>query len=99
MLFLIIYLEARSPTLRLRYLKALLQVTAFVALFTTCISRITDYFHKDVDVVGGGILGALIAILFTIVLGRVLWEYNTEERYSDFDLDPRRVRNPIYALY
>ena len=40
MLYLIIFIEARLFLLRFRFIKGLLQVTAFIAAFVTSISRI-----------------------------------------------------------
>ena len=86
MLFLAIYLEARLFLLRFRYVKTLIQVTAVIAAYVTCISRIGDYHHRGSDVIGGAILGAIVALFFTLVRGRVIWEYNNQKQYSDFDL-------------
>jgi phosphatidate phosphatase len=90
MLFLIIYVEARLFLLRLRYLKPLIQMTAFIAAFVTCLSRISDYHHRGTDVLGGSALGAVIAYFITFFVGRVLWEYEVDKTYSDFDLKPGR---------
>ena len=98
MLFTIVYLEARSATLRLRYFKALVQTAAFIALFTTCMSRVADYWHHPGDVIAGAILGGTIALFVTLVLGEFLWDYNAPVLYTDFDRDPMRVRNPINYL-
>jgi membrane-associated phospholipid phosphatase len=88
MLFLIVYLEARLFLLRFRYAKSLIQMTAFIAAYITSISRITDNAHRSSDVIGGVVLGSLIALFFTLVLGQVLWEYGRDEPYADFDLKP-----------
>lgn len=90
MLFLIIYLEARLFLLRLRYIKPLIQTTAFIAAFITCMSRISDYHHRGTDVLGGMVLGCVVAYFVTYFVGRVLWEYETEPAYYDFDLKPTR---------
>ena len=66
--------------------KPLLQVAAISAAWTTCLSRIVDYHHRGTDVLGGAILGAFIAIVFTCYFGRVLWEFNRKNKKSDFDL-------------
>ncbi|RNA11440.1 lipid phosphate phosphohydrolase 1 isoform X3 [Brachionus plicatilis] len=84
MLFLIIYLEARLFLVRFRYIKALIQLTAFIASFVTSISRISDYHHRGSDVVGGLVLGSIIALFITLILGKILWVVD-EEFYYDFD--------------
>jgi phosphatidate phosphatase len=88
MLFLIIYLEARLHLLRLRFIKPLIQMTAFIAAYVTCISRISDNYHHPGDVLGGVILGCAVAIFITTVVGRVLWVLGHRKRYYDFDLKP-----------
>lgn len=57
MTFLIIYIEARLFLLRLRYIKPLIQLTAFIAAFVTMLSRVSDYHHRGSDVIGGTVLG------------------------------------------
>lgn len=57
MIFLIVYLEARLFLLQFRYLKPLIQLGAFSAAFTVCLSRISDYHHRGTDVLGGSVLG------------------------------------------
>lgn len=85
MLFLIIYLEARLYLLKFRYVKPLIQMAAFIAAYVTAISRVPDYFHRGSDVIGGSVLGIIIALFITLVLGRVLWEYNAPTKRYDFD--------------
>lgn len=85
MLFLIVYVEARLILLRLRYIKPLIQLAAFSAAFVTCLSRISDYHHRGSDVIGGTILGIIIALFVTLIVGRVLWVYESEERYTELD--------------
>ncbi|CAF0832752.1 unnamed protein product [Brachionus calyciflorus] len=84
MLFLIIYLEARLFLVRFRYLKALIQLSAFIAAFTTGISRISDYHHRGSDVIGGVVLGSVVAIFITNVIGKILWIVD-DITYYDFD--------------
>ena len=88
MLYLIIYLQARVVFYKLRFIKPLLQVTAFIAAFVTCISRISDYHHRGSDVLGGIAVGAVIAIFITLVVSRVLWYLKAKKDYYDFDLKP-----------
>lgn len=57
MVFLIVYIEARLVLLRFRYVKPMIQMTAFTAAFITCLSRISDYHHRGSDVIGGTVLG------------------------------------------
>ena len=56
------------------------------AAWVTCLSRIVDYYHRGSDVIGGAILGALVAIVFSFYFGRVLWEFDRKKKKSDFDL-------------
>ena len=88
MTFLIIYLEARLFLLRLRFIKPLIQLIAFIAAFVTVLSRISDYHHRGSDAIGGMVLGIVIALAMTLFVGRVLWEYEVEKPYTDFDLKP-----------
>ncbi|CAF0888758.1 unnamed protein product [Brachionus calyciflorus] len=90
MVFLIIYLEARLFLLRLRYIKPLIQMSAFIAAFVTALSRISDYHHRGSDVIGGTVLGIIIALAVTLLVGRVLWDYEVERPYTDFDHKPRK---------
>lgn len=89
MVFLIIYVEARLFLLRFRYIKPLVQMTAFIAAYVTSTSRISDYHHRGDDVVGGALLGTIIALAITFLVGRVLWKYDVKEKYTDFDLKPK----------
>lgn len=89
MVFLIIYVETRLFLLRFRYIKPLIQVTAFIAAYVTSTSRISDYHHRGDDVIGGVLLGTTIALAITFLVGRVLWEYEVTNKYTDFDLKPK----------
>ena len=86
MLFLIIFIEARLFLLRLRYIKPLIQLCAFSAAFVTMLSRVSDYHHRGSDVIGGTVLGCIIALFVTFVVGKVMWVYENEISYSEFDL-------------
>jgi phosphatidate phosphatase len=99
MLFLIIYLEARLQLLKLRFIKPLLQTTAFIAAYVTCISRIADYHHRGSDVIGGAVLGSAIALLITLVIGRVLWDYHVKSECSEIDLKRRRQKKMSKSPY
>jgi phosphatidate phosphatase len=46
MTFLIVFVEARLQLLKLRYIKPLIQMAAFIAAYVTAISRIPDYHHR-----------------------------------------------------
>lgn len=59
MMFLIIYIENRLLLLRFRYLKPLIQTTAFIAALVTCLSRVSDNQHRASDVWAGAILGII----------------------------------------
>ncbi len=88
MVFLMFYLQARLYLLRFRFIKALLQVTAFITAYVTAISRILDYHHRGSDVIGGMVLGAGVAIFIIYYVGRVLWVFERDIPYSDFDFKP-----------
>jgi phosphatidate phosphatase len=90
MLFLIIYLEARLHLLRLRFIKPLIQMTAFIAAILTSVSRVSDHHHRASDIIGGIVLGASVALFMTLIVGRVIWIYGRRPRYYDFDLIPMR---------
>ena len=87
MTFLILYLEARLSFLKFRYLKTLVQLLALIAAFITCISRVSDYHHRGSDVIGGAIVGFVISIFITMVTGRVLWKYHSDEKKVEFDIE------------
>ena len=86
MIFLIIYIQARVSTLKFRYMKVLVQLTAFIAAYVTSISRVRDYHHRGSDVIAGAILGTTVAIFLTLVSGRVIWLYGRQKALYDFDL-------------
>lgn len=87
MLFLILYLEARLRLLKLRYFKTLIQMTAAITAFLTAISRISDYKHRYSDVVSGSVLGIIVALFTTLVLGRVLWLLDERPRRFEIKQD------------
>lgn len=89
MAFLIIFIEARLQLLKLRYIKPLIQLAAFSAAFVTSLSRVSDYHHRLSDVFAGSGLGIIIALYITFVAGRVLWDYECEKKFTDFDLKAR----------
>ena len=61
-------------------------MTAFIAAYVTAISRIPDYAHRGSDVLGGSVLGIIIALFITLVAGRVFWVYNAPVKRADFDI-------------
>lgn len=91
MLFTIIYLEARWILIRFRYFKTVLQMTCFIAAFVTMLSRVSDYHHRGSDVIGGTVLGVIVAVGITCYVGRVLWVFDKRSNYGDFDLKARDV--------
>ena len=74
MLFLALYLEARFSQREMAYLKGLLQVAAFGATLVVSLSRIADHVHRFSDVVGGVLLGVVVALAMLYGLGAFLWE-------------------------
>lgn len=62
----------------------MIQVAAISAAWVVCLSRIVDYHHRGSDVIGGAILGALVALAFTLLFGRVLWDFS-KKKEGDFD--------------
>lgn len=86
MLFTIIYLEARLVLIRFRFIKTIFQMTCFIAAFVTMLSRISDYHHRGSDVLGGAVLGIIVALGITLFVGRVLWMFDKKPNYADFDL-------------
>ena len=49
------------------------------AAWITCISRVVDYQHTIGEVIGGVILGAILAVAFTLLFGRSKWNGHEEE--------------------
>lgn len=92
MSYLFIYLQIRLRLLRLRYVKAILQSTAIIAAFVTSISRILDYHHRPTEVLSGSILGILVALFVTLVLGRVL--FVLDERPRKHEISSARSVDP-----
>jgi phosphatidate phosphatase len=46
MLFLILYIQIRWYLTQMRFLKVLIQISAFLAAYFTCLSRISDFHHR-----------------------------------------------------
>ena len=88
MLFLIIYIQARLVLYKLRFIKPLLQISAFLGAYVTCVSRISDHHHRGSDVIGGIAIGAIVAFFITTVVSRILWYYRTKTDYNDIELIP-----------
>jgi phosphatidate phosphatase len=93
MIFLITYIEARVNGLTFRFFKVLLQLTALIAAYVTSISRIKDNHHRGTDVLGGAIIGIIVAIHVIFVSGRVIWLYNRTKPQYDFDLNQEEILN------
>lgn len=87
MIFLILYLEARLYLLKFRYVKLIIQFTALIAAYVTCISRVADFHHRGSDVIGGAVIGIVIGLFINLVTGRVLWEYKLQKKKYEFDMD------------
>ncbi|XP_041347286.1 phospholipid phosphatase 1-like [Gigantopelta aegis] len=63
MTYVIVYLQLRLPRHSFRLMRASLQFcSAMVALYV-CVSRISDYKHHWSDVISGGVIGTLVAVL------------------------------------
>ena len=76
MLFLIIYIQIRWHSVISRFLKVLIQMTAFIAAYVTCLSRISDHHHHGTDVFGGVVIGCVIAFFMFFCVGRELIKLN-----------------------
>lgn len=86
MLFLIIYIEARLQMLTFRFLKTLTQLIAFVIAYIICISQIDDNRYHSSDVIGGVVLGSLIAIFITYFTGYdIIWQLDKTKFKERFD--------------
>ncbi len=75
----------------LRYIKFMIQVGACLAAFITSMSRVTDFYSRESDVIAGAIIGCSVACLVTLVFGQVLWTFKRKERYYDYDLKPENI--------
>jgi phosphatidate phosphatase len=103
--FLILYIEVRLVVFRLRFIKPLVQMTALIAAYVTCISRLGDYKHRGSDVVGGALLGLIVAVSVAFGSGRVLWNFTRHEnqRQSQTNIrsnstDPDSDRNQLLTV-
>lgn len=85
-----IYLEARFVQMETRFIKVLLQLSAFIVAFYTGLSRLVDYAHRASDILGGAILGLIIALLMTLVVGKIIWIYEKKTNYQDPDLKQKK---------
>lgn len=99
MVFLIIYIQARVTTLKLRFVKVFVQLIAFSAAYLTSISRVKDYHHRGSDVIGGAVLGALIAVFVLFVIGKVIWLYNRKNPIYEFESESNQIseQETLYA--
>ncbi len=80
----IFYLEARLRFHQERYIKPLIQLAALIAAFVTSISRISDYHHRFSDVLSGSVLGIIVALYTSLVIGRVIWISDSKPRRYEF---------------
>lgn len=89
MVFVIIYLEARLNVTRGRVFKTLIQLTAFIAAWHTCMSRVSDFKHHHTDVIAGAAIGLSVALFVTFVTGKQIWNFNkirTKKKTTEKDL-------------
>jgi len=63
MWFCIVYLQGRMGSKDFRLVKPLIQVGCALFAVFTCLTRISDYMHHPGDVIGGAVIGFLIARL------------------------------------
>ena len=61
-------------------------MACFIAAFVTSLSRISDYHHRYTDVLGGTILGCLVALFITLQTGKVLFKYNQVKSHYEIDM-------------
>jgi membrane-associated phospholipid phosphatase len=57
----------------------MLQMAAFIAAYLTSVSRVSDYHHRGSDVVGGIVIGVIIAVFLTKEVGRKLFWFKDKE--------------------
>jgi len=58
------------------------QLTAFVAAWHTCLSRVSDFKHHYSDVIGGAFLGTTVAVFITCIVGKKIWDKWDKEACS-----------------
>ena len=56
---------------RLRFIKKIIQITAFVAAWTAILSLISGYWHIYTDVLAGSILGLIVALFATLIVDKI----------------------------
>jgi len=76
MVFVIVYLEARTRVSRARFIKTTFQLIAFIAAWHTCMSRVSDFKHHHTDVIAGAAIGLSVAIFITCITGGQIWNFN-----------------------
>ncbi|XP_033101643.1 phospholipid phosphatase 3-like [Anneissia japonica] len=80
MVYFVLYVEARWTSQKPVTIKPTLQGAAFVfALYASC-TRITDYKHHTLDVVGGVALGILVALFVVYSCTDILKSQTAEEK-------------------
>lgn len=89
MVFVIIYLEARFNVNRARIVKTILQFSAFIAAWHTCMSRVSDFKHHHTDVIAGAVIGLSVALFITFITGKQIWDFNrirSESKKRNIDM-------------
>ena len=61
----------REILVRLRFIKKIIQITAFVAAWTAILSLISGYWHIYTDVLAGSILGLIVALFATLIVDKI----------------------------
>lgn len=60
--------------------KVMVQLAAFIAAYVTCVSRVSDYHHRGSDVIGGIVIGVIVAAFITRYAGKsVFWAGEIEK--------------------
>lgn len=63
MVFLVIYMQKRLLWEGMLLIKPFLQTVFLLLAIYTCLSRVSDYKHHPTDVLAGGLLGLIVAVL------------------------------------
>ncbi|XP_072024187.1 phospholipid phosphatase 1-like isoform X2 [Amphiura filiformis] len=82
MLFLALYLQKRWTWRDTTYLRPLIQFVTLMLAVYTCFSRISDYKHHWSDVLGGAIIGAIIATGVISMEATDKWFTETKGTYN-----------------
>jgi phosphatidate phosphatase len=87
MAFIIIYLEARLTLQRTRFIKSIIQLTAFIAAWHTAMSRVSDFKHHYTDVMAGAAIGLSVAVFVTVITGKKIWHHSQRDKNLQNSLD------------